>query len=387
MKDKIQALAEKYYPRVIELRRHIHANPELSWQEVETSKLVATELMRCGIEVQTRVATNGVVGILKGNNPGAKCIALRADMDALPILEENKVDYCSTKPGVMHACGHDVHTSNLLGVAMILSELRNEIQGTIKFIFQPSEEKIPSGAEAMIKAGVLQNPAPDRIFGLHVSPELEAGTFGFCSGKFMASSDEIYLKVIGKGGHAARIEELKNPLLIASELLLELKTLTDPQRPVILSFGKIEGKGATNIVPDYVELEGTLRCFDEELRALLHKQINFICERVTEKYLSHFELNILKGYPVLINNETVTTKAKALGQEYINPKNILDIPTRMGSEDFAYYTHHLPACFYRLGVGNKKQGITSGLHTPTFNVDETALKDSIGLMSYIAVNA
>ncbi|HRG87684.1 MAG TPA: M20 family metallopeptidase, partial [Chitinophagales bacterium] len=252
MRERIQALAEKYYPRVIELRRHIHANPELSWQEVETSKLVATELMRCGIEVQTRVATNGVVGILKGNNPGAKCIALRADMDALPILEENKVAYCSTKPGVMHACGHDVHTSNLLGVAMILSELKDEIEGTIKFIFQPSEEKIPSGAEAMIKAGVLQNPAPEKIFGLHVSPELEAGTFGFCSGKFMASSDEIYLKVIGKGGHAARIEELKNPLLITSELLLELKTLTDPQRPVILSFGKIDGREATNIVPDYV---------------------------------------------------------------------------------------------------------------------------------------
>lgn len=387
MKDKIQALAEKYYPRVIELRRYLHANPELSWQEVETSKLVATELMRCGIAVQTRVATNGVVGILKGRNPEARCIALRADMDALPILEENKIDYCSTKPGIMHACGHDVHTSNLLGVAMILSELKDEIEGTIKFIFQPSEEKIPSGAEAMIKAGVLQNPAPQKIFGLHVSPELEAGTFGFCSGKFMASSDEIYLKVIGKGGHAARIEELKNPLLIASELLLELKTLTDPQRPVILSFGKIEGKGATNIVPDYVELEGTLRCFDEDLRAMLHKQINFICERVTEKYLSHFELNILKGYPVLINDRAVTDGTKALSKQYLNPKQILDIPTRMGSEDFAYYTHHVPACFYRLGVGNKKQGITSGLHTPTFNVDETALKDSIGLMSYIAINA
>lgn len=387
MKDKIQALAEKYYPRVIELRRHLHANPELSWEEVETSKLVAVELKRCGIEVQTGIAKNGVVGILKGNNPDSKCIALRADMDALPILEENKVPYCSTRPGVMHACGHDVHTSNLLGVAMILAEMREEIQGTIKFIFQPSEEKIPSGAEAMIKAGVLQNPAPEKIFGLHVSPELEAGTFGFCSGKFMASSDEIYLKVIGKGGHAARIEELKNPLLITAELLLELKVLTDPQRPVILSFGKIEGKGATNIVPDYVELEGTLRCFDEELRAMLHKQIHFICERVTEKYLSHFELNILKGYPVLINDRAVTDETKALSKQYLNPKQILDIPTRMGSEDFAYYTHHLPACFYRLGVGNKKQGITSGLHTPTFNVDETALKDSIGLMSYIAINA
>jgi amidohydrolase len=308
-------------------------------------------------------------------------------MDALPIQEENKVDYCSKNAGVMHACGHDVHTSNLLGVAKILAELKDQIEGTYKFIFQPSEEKIPSGAEAMIKAGALEDPKPDKIFGLHVSPELNAGTFGFCSGRFMASSDEVYLKVIGKGGHAARVEELKNPLLIAAEILLELKTLTDPQVPVVLSFGKIEGKGATNVVPDVVEIAGTLRCFNEALRMQLHQQIAFICERVTEKYLSHCEVTILKGYPVLINNEVVTENAKSLAQEFISVKNVFDLPTRMGSEDFAYYTHQVPACFYRLGVGNKKLGITSGIHTPTFNIDESALKESIGLMSYIAINS
>ncbi len=387
MQNKIKSLSEKYFPRVVELRRQIHVNPELSWEETETSKLVAEELMRCGIEVQTKVAKNGVVGILKGKNPESKCIALRADMDALPIQEENKIDYCSKNAGVMHACGHDVHTSNLLGVAMILSELKNEIEGTIKFIFQPSEEKIPSGAEAMIKAGVLENLKPDKIFGLHVSPELEAGIFGFCVGRFMASSDEVYLKVIGKGGHAARIEELKNPLLIAAEILLELKSLTNPQIPVVLSFGKIEGKGATNVVPDVVEIAGTLRCFDENLRTQLHKQIEFICHRITEKYLTHCEVTILKGYPVLVNNEEVTAKVKALSQEFVGKKNVTDLPVRMGSEDFAYYTHHVPACFYRLGVGNKKLGITSGIHTPTFNIDENALKESIGLMSYIAINS
>ncbi|MBP6731045.1 MAG: amidohydrolase [Chitinophagales bacterium] len=387
MKDKTSALAEKYFARVIELRRQIHANPELSWEEVETSKLVAQELMRCGIEVQTRVAKNGVVGILKCRNPESKCIALRADMDALPITEENAVPYCSKNEGVMHACGHDVHTSNLLGAAMILSEMRGEIEGTYKFIFQPSEEKIPSGAEAMIKAGVLENPRPDKIFGLHVSPELEAGTFGFCGGRFMASSDEVYLTVNGKGGHAARIEELKNPLLIAAEILLELRQLTDPQIPVVLSFGKIEGKGATNVVPDKVEIAGTLRCFDETLRAQLHKQIDFICERVTEKYITTCDVHILKGYPVLINNEALTAATKRNAGEYANAKNIVDLPPRMGSEDFAYYTHQLPACFYRLGVGNKKLGITSGLHTATFNVDESALKTSIGLMAYLAASA
>lgn len=387
LKEKVKALSEKYFERVVQLRRHLHANPELSWQEVETSKLVATELMKCGIKVKTRVAKNGVVGILKGKNPESKCIALRADMDALPIKEENQAEYCSTVEGVMHACGHDVHTSNLLGVAMILAELRNEIEGTYKFIFQPSEEKIPSGAEAMIKESVLLNPQVEKIIGLHVSPEMEAGTFGFCSGKFMASSDEIYLTVVGKGGHAAKIEELKNPLLIASEILLNLRHLTNPQIPVVLSFGKIEGKGATNVVPDIVEIAGTLRCFDEELRRNLHKQIEFICESISEKYLSHCEVNILQGYPVLINDEQVTASAKKSAQEYAGEKNVLNIPTRMGSEDFAYYTHHVPACFYRLGVGNKKKGITSGLHTSTFDIDESALKESIGLMSWIAANS
>ena len=203
----------------------------------------------------------------------------------------------------------------------------------------------------------------------------------------MASSDEVYLKVIGKGGHAARIEELKNPLLIAAEILLELKSLTNPQIPVVLSFGKIEGKGATNVVPDVVDIAGTLRCFDENLRIQLHKQIEFICHRVTEKYLTHCEVTILKGYPVLVNNEVVTAKAKALSQEFVGKKNVTDLPVRMGSEDFAYYTHHVPACFYRLGVSNKKLGITSGIHTPTFNIDENALKESIGLMSYIAINS
>ncbi|MCW5908238.1 MAG: amidohydrolase [Chitinophagales bacterium] len=386
LKEKIKQLSEKHFERVVQLRRQIHANPELSWQEVETSKLVAKTLSDQGLTVQTGIAKHGVVGILKGRNPESKCIALRADMDALPIKEENQTEYCSENKGVMHACGHDVHTANLLGAAMILSELKNEIEGTYKFIFQPSEEKIPSGAEAMIKEGVLQNPRVEKMIGLHVSPELEAGTFGFCSGKFMASSDEIYLTVVGKGGHAAKIEELKNPLLIASEILLNLRHLTNPQIPVVLSFGKIEGKGATNIVPDVVEIAGTLRCFDEALRTSLHKQIEFICESISEKYLSHCEVKILHGYPVLINDEQVAASAKKSAQEYIGAKNVLDIPTRMGSEDFAYYTHHVPACFYRLGVGNKNKGITSGLHTPTFDIDESALKESIGLMSWIAVN-
>lgn len=387
MKQKINRLAEKYFPRVVELRRRIHANPELSWQEFATSELVADELKKLNIEVQEGIAETGVVGILKGKNPAKKCIALRADLDALPITEQNKAPYCSQNEGVMHACGHDVHTANLLGAAMILSEVRNDFEGTVKFIFQPSEEKIPSGAEAMIQAGVLDNPRPSKIFGLHVSPELEVGAFGFCAGTFMASSDEIYLTVIGRGGHAAKIEEIKNPLLIAAEILMELKVITDPQIPIVLSFGKIEGKGATNVVPDLVELAGTLRCFDEDLRAQTKERIALICQTISEKYLTNCEVNILKGYPVLINDEQVTAGAKSAAKDLISDKFIFDMPPRLGSEDFAYYTHRVPACFYRLGVGNKKKGIVSGLHTSTFDIDENALKQSIALMSWIALNA
>lgn len=386
LQEKIKSLSEKFYPRVIELRRHIHAHPELSGEEFETAKQVKDELNKIGgFEIQTGVAGNGLVAVLHGKIRSEKCIALRADMDALPIQEKNEIEYRSQNPGKMHACGHDVHTSNLLGVAMILSELKNEIEGDVKFIFQPSEEKIPSGAEAMIKAGVLEDPKPSQIFGLHVSPELECGTFGFHAGKFMASSDEIYLTVTGKGGHAAQLQNVVNPLLIAAELLLELKSITNTSIPVVLSFGKIEGKGATNVIPDIVEIAGTLRCFDERLRAQLHDKIKSTCQSVALKNNGTCAVNILKGYPVLLNDANVTDNAKTLAKEFIGDAKILEIPYRMGSEDFAYYTHHIPACFYRLGVGNKLKGITSGIHTPTFNIDEDALKQSIGLMSWIAI--
>ena len=388
MIERIKTLSAKYFPRVIELRRQIHANPELSWEEYQTSKLVAGELNRIdGIEVITGVAKTGVIGILKGKNPGVKCIALRADMDALPIAEQNEVDYCSKNAGKMHACGHDVHTSNLLGAAMILAELRNELEGTIKFIFQPSEEKIPSCDEAMIREGVLENPQVDKIFGLHVSPELEAGNFGFHSGRFMASSDEVYLSVVGKGGHAAQMESLVSPLLLASEILLALKLLTDLAVPTVLSFGKIEGKGATNVVPDRVELAGTLRCFDEELRAAQHERIKAICREVATRNGGNCEVNILRGYPVLVNDGQVTERTELLAKEFVGAQNIIAMPMRMGSEDFAYYTHKVPACFYRFGVGNISKGLTSGLHTPNFNIDESALQVSIGLMSWIALNS
>jgi len=385
MKEKIHQLADKYYPQVVALRREIHAHPELSKHETRTAALVAAELQKLNIPIQTHIAGTGVVGLLRGRNPEKRCIALRADMDALPIHEQNNTPYKSQNEGVMHACGHDVHTANLLGAAMILSELRDEWEGTIKLIFQPSEELIPSGAKAMIEAGVLKDPAVETIYGLHVHTELEAGQVGFRAGRFMASTDEIYLTVIGRGGHAAQPANFISPLIISAEILLALQPLTDMNVPSVLSFGKINADGATNVIPDRAQLAGTLRCFDETVRAKQQERINSICTEIAAKHSGRCEVNILEGYPVLINDATMTNAAKTSAIEYLGKENIHDLPIRMGAEDFAFYTQRVPACFYRIGVADRARGITSPIHTPTFDVDEKALLTSIGLMSWLAI--
>lgn len=387
MKERIQALARQFHPQVVALRRHIHSHPELAYQESNTAALVAEQLTKLGIEVSTGIAHTGVVGLLKGRNPDKKCIALRADMDALPITEQSDKPYRSQNSGVMHACGHDVHTSNLLGVAMILAELREHIEGTIKFIFQPSEEKMPSGANAMIEACVLESPQVEAIYGLHVDPEIEVGLVGYRSGKFMASADEIYLTVIGKGGHAAQPRNFVSPLIIAADIILSLQSYTNLDTPTVLSFGKIIANGATNVVPERAELAGTLRCFDENIRAQIHLDITRICDEIATKHGGRVELNMVRGYPVLKNDEALTHQTKAFAQAYLTDEQVLDLPIRMGAEDFAYYSQQVPACFYRIGVGNKTKGITSPIHTPTFDIDEAALETSIGLMSWIAINS
>jgi amidohydrolase len=385
MKEKIQHLAAKYYPHIVSLRREIHAHPELSAHETKTAALVASELQKLNIPIQTHIAGTGVVGLLRGKNPDKSCIALRADMDALPIHELNNVPYKSQNDGVMHACGHDVHTSNLLGAAMILSELRDEWEGTIKLIFQPSEEKMPSGANALVEAGVLENPKVDAIYGLHVHTELEAGQVGFRAGKFMASADEIYLTVIGRGGHAAQPAAFISPLIISAEILLALQPLTDMNVPTVLSFGKINADGATNVIPEHAKLAGTLRCFDESVRSKQHERITSICDDIAAKHGGRCEVNILKGYPVLINDEKLTGRAKDAAVDYLGADAVHDLPIRMGAEDFAFYTQRVPACFYRIGVADLARGITSAIHTPTFDIDEKALLTSIGLMSWIAI--
>ncbi len=386
LKERIKNLSEENFREVVAIRRAIHECPELGYEEEKTAGLVCKKLTEYNIPFVKGIAKTGVVALLQGKNPDKKCVALRADMDALPILETSDIPYKSKNEGKMHACGHDVHTANLLGTAKILSALRNEFEGTIKFIFQPSEEKMPSGAAAMITEGVLENPKPEAIFGIHVSPEIQIGKVGFRSGPFMASADEIYLKVIGKGGHAARPQEVINPLFTVAKIISAFERVTDLNKPVLLSFGHIEGKGATNIIPDSIYIEGTLRCFDETLRNEMHSFIQKTIEKICEENRCSCDLNIMKGYPVLVNNESLTEQTKNKAGEYLSSDKILDLPMRMGAEDFAFYSHHIPACFYRIGVGNADQGITSNIHTSTFDIDEDALKLSTGLMAFLAIS-
>ncbi|MBX9851423.1 MAG: amidohydrolase [Cytophagaceae bacterium] len=389
LSQKIKELARKYSSDIIADRRHLHQNPELSFEEFETCKYVAAKLKNFNIETQEGVAKTGVVALVKGKNPGKKTIALRADMDALPIIETNTVPYKSKKEGVMHACGHDVHTSSLLGTARILNELKNEFEGTIKFIFQPGEEKIPGGASLMIKDGVLENPAPLNILGQHVAPAIPAGKVGFRPGMYMASADEIYITVKGKGGHAAMPDKLIDPVLIASHIIISLQQIIsrncDPKTPAVLSFGKVIANGATNVIPDEVKIEGTFRTLNEDWRREAKKKIKKMAEGIAETMGGIAEVTILDGYPFLKNTPELTLRMKQAAVDYLGADNVIDLDIWMAAEDFAYYTQKIDACFYRLGVRNETKGITSGVHTPTFNIDEDALELGAGLMAWLAV--
>ncbi len=388
LKDKITLLANEIHANVVENRRHLHANPELSFHEYQTSAYIAQKLDELGITYQ-KMANTGLVAIIKGEKPSNKVLALRADMDALPIVEANEVSYKSKNPGVMHACGHDAHTSSLLGTAKILTELKNEFGGTVKLIFQPAEEKLPGGASMMIKEGVLENPRPDAVIGQHVMPLIEAGQVGFRSGKYMASTDEIYVTVHGKGGHGAQPQQNIDPVLITSHIIIALQQIisrvADPKIPSVLSFGKVIANGATNVIPNEVYLEGTFRTMDEDWRAKAHEKMKKMAEGIAEAMGGTCDFNIVRGYPFLINEEKLTAEVRAFAEDYLGKENVLDLDIWMAAEDFAYYSQVSDACFYRLGTGNKERGITSSVHTPTFDVDEESLKLSTGLMAYIAL--
>ena len=387
LSEKIRDLARKYKDTFIDVRHHLHANPELSYQEFETSRFVQSKLTEFGIPFSVR-ATTGVLGILEGKNPGSRTLALRADMDALPIQEENEVVYRSQKKGIMHACGHDVHTACLLGAAKILHELREEWEGTIKLIFQPGEEKNPGGASLMIKEGVLENPTPAAILALHVNPQLETGKYSFRAGQVMASADEIYITIKGKGGHAASPHTTADTILIASQLVVALQQVIsrnrDPFSPSVLSITSFQGGHTTNVIPSEVKLMGTFRAMDETWRKKAHALIRKQAVELVESLGGEIDLHIDVGYPSVYNNEKLHAAVWEQAVAYAGPTHVEETELRMGAEDFGYYSQLIPGCFFRLGVRNEQKGIVSGVHTPTFNVDEDAIEYGMGMMAWLA---
>lgn len=388
--ETIKSLSYAHSKQTVEFRRHLHANPELSYQEFNTVKYVETQLRAFGITNIANIATTGLMAEVKGKNPTTKTIALRADMDALPILEATNVSYASTNIGVMHACGHDVHTSSLLATAKILNEIRDQFDGTVRFLFQPGEEKNPGGASYMIRDGALENPQPAAIIGQHVLPLLPVGKIGFREGMYMASADEIYLKVIGKGGHGAAPELAIDPILIASHIIIALQQIisrnASPKQPTVLTFGNIIGKGATNIIPDEVNIAGTFRAMNEVWREAGLQKIKKMAESLAEGMGGRCEVDISRGYPYLENNPELTRRIREAAVAYVGNENVVDIDITLGAEDFAYYSQIIPASFYRLGTRNEAKGITSYVHTPTFNIDEDALAIGPGLMAWMAVS-
>ena len=390
LKENIKKLAKNYADEFIQVRRHLHAHPELSYQEFETSNFVQAKLKEWEINFEV-MATTGVIGIIRGKTPEKKIIALRADMDALPITEKNDLDYRSKNEGIMHACGHDVHTTCLLGAAKILNELKDEWEGTIKLIFQPGEEKNPGGASLLIKEGVLENPKPDAIFALHVHPNLEVGRLSFRGGMVMASADEIYITISGKGGHAAAPHLTSDTILAASQLVVNLQQvvsrMNNPFNPSVLSITSFQGGNTTNVIPSEVKLMGTFRAMNEEWRFKAHDLIKNVCSQTAAISGAKIEIKIDVGYPFVVNNAELTTTAKHCAIEFVGHQNVEETEMRMGAEDFAFYSHLIPACFFRLGVGNIKENISSGVHTPTFNIDEKAIENGIGIMAWLGASA
>ena len=387
--EKIKSLAHTYKDEFIAVRHHLHANPELSYKEFETSAFVQHKLKEFGIPFSV-MAETGVVGLIHGKNPSSKIIALRADMDALPILEENTIDYKSKHDGVMHACGHDVHTTCLLGAAKILNELKGEWSGTVKLIFQPGEERNPGGASIMIKEGVLENPKPQAIFGLHVHPGLQIGKLSFRSGKVMASADELYITVKGKGGHAAAPHLAVDPILIASHLIISLQQIIsrnrNPHNPSVLSITAFNAGTTTNVIPNEVKLMGTFRAMDEEWRYAAHELIKRNATQLVQSMGGEIDLHIDIGYPSVYNNEALNEKTKAKAELFMGAANVEETELRMGAEDFGYYTQQIPGCFFRIGVMNASKGIISGVHTPTFNIDEDAIQTGMGMMAWLGTS-
>jgi amidohydrolase len=389
MKQKILQKSEQIFIDVLSYRQWFHQHPETAFDEKHTSDYISSVLTRNQISHSRGIAKTGIVGMIEGKNPKSKTIALRADMDALEIFEDNRVPYKSLIDGKMHACGHDAHMASLLGTLIILQSVREEFEGTVKFLFQPSEEKFPGGASVMIEEGVLENPRPDGIFGQHVFPELDAGKVGFKAGKYMASTDEIYLTVKGKGGHGGIPHQAIDAVLIAANIIVSLQQLVsrkaNPTIPTVLSFGRVIADGRTNILPNEVHIDGTLRTFDEAWRKTMHQEIEKMARGIAQSMGGDCETRISHGYPFVYNNEALTNRALGYAIELLGKDHVVELDIRMTAEDFSYYGQIIPGCFYRLGIRNEVKNIISNLHSSTFDIDESSLRTGMALMAWLAI--
>lgn len=388
MENRIKELAKAIKNEIIEIRHHIHSHPELSFQEENTAQLVENYLKNLGLHPK-RIGKTGVWAMIEGNGQSGRTVALRADLDALPIQEKSDKSYCSQNPGVMHACGHDVHASSLLGAAKILCAIKDQLQGNIKLIFQPGEEKLPGGASILIREGILENPKVDAIIGQHVMPFINTGNVGFRKGLYMASTDEIYITINGNGGHGAMPHLCIDPVAISAQVIVALQQVVSrkakPIVPTVLSFGKINSDGgATNIIPNSVSFEGTLRTLDETWRAECKELIRKITVNTAEAYGAQADVRIETGYPFLKNDEKLTDTLIRAANQYMGEQQVEHLDIWMAAEDFAFYSQTVPACFYRLGTRNDAKGITSAVHTNTFDIDEEAIETGCGLMAWLA---
>lgn len=386
LKEKIKRETKAILNEIIAIRRHLHQYPELSFQEFETSAYIQQQLTNFGIDYQSGIINTGIVALISPDHPVDKWIGLRADMDALPMEEMNDISYKSVHSGIMHACGHDVHTAMLLGTAKVIASFKNELNVGVKCIFQPGEEKLPGGAKLMIEAGVLNDPPIQEIYALHVFPELEVGKIGFRPGMYMASCDEIRMTVKGKGGHGAMPHQNIDPILIASHLIVALQQIVSrhcpPEIPSVLSFGRIEGLGATNVIPDEVKIEGTFRTMNEPWRALAHEKIKALSEDLVKSMGGTIDIKIDVGYPYLENDPHLTVQAREKANQLLGEENCVDLPLRMTGEDFAYFSQKIPATFIRVGVRNEKKGIVHAVHNTRFNIDEAAIE--VGMLTLLA---
>ena len=388
---QIQELAAKIFPEVVALRRDIHLHPELSYEEVRTTALITDYLLGLGIMPEPALLETGVIALIRGGRKSrnGKVVALRADIDALPLGEENLHGFCSLESGKMHACGHDMHTAMLLGAAKILSSMKDELAGDVLLIFQPAEEKAPGGAKPFLDAGLFKTYHPSVIIGQHCFPNVETGKVALCKGSFMAAADELYFTVTGQGGHASAPQKAADPVLAAAHIITAVQHLVSrvvpPHEPAVVSIASIHGGNAPNVIPRQVTMSGTMRTMNEEVRSALQERLRQTVEHVAAGLGVEGEVEIRKGYPVLFNDLAVTERAETVCAEYLGTENVLQSEPIMTAEDFAYYLQECPGTFWQIGTGTPQQEKSNTLHSPTFNPEERALEIGSGLFAYAAL--